>query len=334
MVYQIIYTFVCPILALFPFSLDLISAYIFSNIEFKTQTYRYLKLNSIIDALSILTILFLPLTECQDLCSGLWNSNYWLIIYRLYMNHYLTRLLRTISSILSVTIAWNRYKTMNQYKIYGNYFYFTLFLNCLFSSIIHLPNLFFNQVVLREQSTQQNETYVIKVVKIDQLNNLLITQFLFITIIFIFTVVINIKLALIIKSQINAKFKSIKSNKQMKKCRDSSYTSVSVQIKSNTSKINTYNIIFAKTKVKEFETSLLIFWISVVFIIHQVLQIVCGIALIFVDRDVEKNVLIFIVLYILIVTVHSFNFFIYYKFNRAFSRRIKLLYNNVCCFWS
>jgi hypothetical protein len=333
LVYQIVFTCVCPILALIPITLHLFNAYIFSNIEFKTQTYRYLKLNAIIDIISLILVLPLPVTE---LCSEWWSNNYWLVVYRLYINYYLVRVLRTVSTITSVLVAWDRYRTMDGKKIYGNLFYLGFSINCLFSFIIHLPNLFLNEIVLRGNLTQQqNETYVIKVIAIDSLSKVIISQSIFMTIILIVAVFLNIKLVLMIKKKINLKFKPIKIDEQQqvieqRKDKTSIDSNSSVQLMEISTNFNAYKMIFSKSKAKELETSLLIFWITVAFIIDQFLQILGGIMIMFINRDSKDYILVFILFYFFIILTHSGNYFIYYNFNISFSRRSKLLFKRFC----
>jgi hypothetical protein len=114
----------------------------------------------------MVTLLFLPLTECEELCSGWWNSNYWLIVYRFYINYYLTRVLQTISTILSVTIAWNRCRSMDQHKLSGNIFYLTILFNIIFSCLMHLPKLFINEIVLQNNISQEDsKIYDLKIKK-------------------------------------------------------------------------------------------------------------------------------------------------------------------------
>jgi hypothetical protein len=334
--HQIVFILICPLLALIPIVVNFFSAYIFSNIEFKTKTYRYLKLNAIVDALSMVTLLFFPLTECEELCSGWWNSNYWLIVYRLYINYYLTRVLQTISTILSVTIAWNRCRSMDQHKNSGNIFYLTILLNIIFSCLMHSPKIFLHEIVLQNNNTlDDSKIYALKMVQIEVINNLLlILNFLFMIVVLIFTVCLNVKLVLNIRKQINAKFKSIKLIKKdeetekivLEKSRNSTIQSFySAQLNSETNQINSYKIIFSKTKLMEFESSLMVFWITVVFIVDIVLQ-TAGVAVVMLlKRDSKEYFFVLIFLYIFIIVSHLGYFCVYYKFNRSFSERIKLL---------
>jgi hypothetical protein len=323
---QIVFTFVMPTLTIIPIIMNLMSAFIFSNIEFKTQTYRYLKLNSIIDAISLGTILFLPVTQCQELCAKWWTNNYWLVVYEIYINNYISRSLRTVSSILSVTIAWKRFRTMNQYKINNNNFYFIISSIFMFSFVLYLPALFLSKI---SSNNSTGQIYTLRVAKLNVYNQLSLIYYLVTILILILTVILNAKLVFKIKEQLNLKFRSIKF-KSANDCKIVEFLSL------NTNTVNlrpvlvddrlkTYRIIFSRNKIVEFETTLLIIWITLVFIIDQFLQTISASLFLFIDKTSQKYILILIFLFLIIVSTQLFNVYFYYKYNRAFSRRFRLL---------
>ena len=103
---QTISIIVFPILLSVPITLKLISARIFLNFEFRTQTFRLLKYISFIDALSTFILMLMPFEEF------LRNKTYCLSVFRLIVIIFIGRSLVTFSSILSLNMAWNQFRDL------------------------------------------------------------------------------------------------------------------------------------------------------------------------------------------------------------------------------
>ena len=90
-------------------SLNFVNWIIFSskNAEFKNNIYRLIKINSIIDAISALT-LSVCLLEFNPL---------WYIKYHLYLSSYVSRVFNLYSSLLGIQIAINRYKVLRKANV-------------------------------------------------------------------------------------------------------------------------------------------------------------------------------------------------------------------------
>ena len=110
---QMMQIFLIPSFSLFPITINLYNAYSVSKIELKIKKFQYFKMNAIVDSILLLTILFQPLSECQELCSRWWNKNYWFLVYKIFISSFLIHVLNTISASYSVKNAWNRFKIMN-----------------------------------------------------------------------------------------------------------------------------------------------------------------------------------------------------------------------------
>ena len=141
MSFQLAATILFSTLVLIPISLKLAASNIFSNIEFKTRTYKYLRLNSIVDSIFLIAILFLPFMEYQEECS------YWFILFKLYCGLYLSKSLKLVNVIISLIIAWNSYKDWNGSKINGKFrFYLILCVIIMLALVINSPSLFIYKI--------------------------------------------------------------------------------------------------------------------------------------------------------------------------------------------
>ena len=317
-----------PVVLIIPLVLKLICAFIFSNIEFKTQTYRYLKLNSIINAMLMLTLLFLPLTECNKLCDGWWESNYWLLAYKLYIIRFISRCMRTISSLIILTISWNQFRDLNDCRIRKkNRFYLIVIFSITFSFVLYLPDLFLNKIEkepsndsvdhLEKDTTDTLKGYVVEAVNI--------FQYAVAFIILIFTLFFNIIVACKIKYQKNTEFKSILFISTKKKNINSNpRNSISVQF-------DAAQIISQKMmpKLYESQTKLLSVFITFAFTVDEVLTNASDGIFSFGIKN-EMQYFVFIrVFYLMVFVVQMSHVFVFYKFNKAFSRRFKKIFK-VC----
>ena len=125
---EIIQFCLLSVLMTIPIALKTVTAYIFKNIEFKTQTFRFLRINSIFDVLFMITYPFQPWTELKNEKWG----NYWLTVYKFYILIYASRCLRTLNLIMNTIVAWNQYRqNKNRNKIPFSKCFFYAVISCV-----------------------------------------------------------------------------------------------------------------------------------------------------------------------------------------------------------
>ena len=150
MISELILKFTFPLLITLLAFLKLVSVYIFSNIEFKTQTYRYLKLISIIDLLLLSVSLFLPLTEW---IGQSYQNIYWSLLFQFYIKIFFGRCLQIANTLLVLRIIWIHYRNLYGSKIYGTNLNFILASVVIISLIFNLPVLILNKIELVKNIT-------------------------------------------------------------------------------------------------------------------------------------------------------------------------------------
>ena len=321
MIFEIILTFCFPLLPIIPIVLKLVSLRIFSNIEFKTQTYRFFKINSIVDSLMLMTILFLPLTECQELCDRWWRNTYWLVFYKFCIILFINKSLRTINSFLVLTFAWNLLRDTNGSKVAGKGFILHLIIIIALSFFLHLPNIFLYKIALPLNctiETQYEITYRLEYLTKNAIENISIIQYglgvLLLVLTFGFCAVIAYKMV------------------QLKKLRSKSIILISKR-NSNVSNANpktsvTYqcelfqSIIGNRVKtLNSSKTNLLRIFITVAFWFDLLVTTVSDGVMFFVIKHKFDYFIFIRVFYLLIIFTQSLHVFIYYKFNDAFFQR-------------
>ena len=271
--------FINQVILIFPIFLTIlvilkfVSAYIFSHIEFKTQTFRYLKYYSINDALLLLTLMLLPISLCKEVCNGWWTNNYWLIFYRLYINLFISRSLHTANSILGITIAFIQYRDLNDYKVPSKNYLFIVFSSIIFSISLNLPIVFLYNIEVPLNST--TSLYSLKLIRPNALQKLFGVQFSIGFIILFLTLIFNLILVVKIKQQKKSQFRSIifTSKKQrnceftvLKNKRDADIEIVSC-VEQRPRNYSSHN---------ESKTKLLAICITVAFSIDQIFKTICG----------------------------------------------------------
>ena len=116
-VYEIIsdigYVAVIPTVSTLGLLFNVASAVVLANKLFKETMYRFLLANSIIDAIYLFIISFLPVARCFDLCNGT-NSKYIPKFYELYGFLFTTHLLSTMSTLTSLSVSFDRYFSLSK----------------------------------------------------------------------------------------------------------------------------------------------------------------------------------------------------------------------------
>ena len=305
---ELIFVFTLPFLATIPFALKVLSAFIFKNIEFKSQTFRYLRMNSIVDALYLTTFLVLPLTECTE-C---FESNYWILFCKLFINFFISRALRTINALIILTIAWNQYRDLNDSRMRSRTrFYFTLITITLFSFLIYVPNLIKYNITNTNSTGITHYQFQIDNLTFKMLN---VTNFSILFFIIFATICLNSRVAFKIRQQKNLKFKSIifTSSPKPSSCLKSKQ---SITIQLDNSRCSQQQI----KRLCNSQTKKLSVFITLVYIIDQVVSTTA-------DCIATFKYSIFIkIFYFSIIAAQLAHIIVYYNFNKAFANRFKTL---------
>jgi hypothetical protein len=328
---EIIQFFILPLVMITPIGMKTITATIFQNIEFKTQTFRILKINSIFDVIFMITYFIKPWIEFKNENLG----NYWLVLYDIYIIIYVSRCLRTVNLILNMTVAWNQFrqnKNRNKISISNFFFYAMISIIFLFSFLLHLPNLFAYEIY--STSNRTRKIYALKATNQDLLLNLSIFQYIIDILILIFSLLL-ISIILYRRNKENrTTLKSIIFTKRRKETvsiikrlnsnsisKASNFEIRSIQdTNQNCSKISNKNY---KSK-----TQLLVIWITLAVSFDQIFKIIFECLTIF---SFHKDSILFVYLsifrYLIIIFSQLSHVFIYCKFNESFLNRFK----KYCC---
>jgi hypothetical protein len=332
--------FTYTLLTIIPVITKLASARALSNIEFNTRAFRKLKYYSIIDAVSL--VLFVPLLFIESQCvfKKWFKSNYWLIVYKYYIILFLWRSLTTLNSMINLSIVCNQFRDLKNYKITGTWFNIILFTSMvLFSIFFHLPNLLFYEINFKEKnSTHENDFYFLisSNVKYYRLYNLIDYTISFL--ILIITVIINSLVSFQIKKKQSERFESViyVSNKKATKNlsngkdkrafindHDSCHLSHSVIFKPISSQHSTNdhrNCLDTQTKTS-------IVWIIFAFSVDNLFKTSFTFISLFFEQNTIITLSIMLTFFTSILFTQLLHFIIYYKYNEAFSQRIKKIFH-------
>ena len=188
-----------PLLIPIPIALKLVCAHIFTKLEFKTQIFRQLKINSVIDALLLLTLAILPFIERQDLLAEWTNNKYSLNACQMSIMLMIGRCLETVRSSFNILIVWK------QYKNFKTMFYVVIGFAIAFS-VLQLSILFLNEKE-NQACVRDNSSHDFYLEKKD--NIYIYGHFAFSFILLLVLGFLNLKLQLSNWRQRNSKFKSI-----------------------------------------------------------------------------------------------------------------------------
>ena len=306
-----------PILVSLPIVLKIISFKIFTNIEFKTQKYRYLRLNLIIDIISLILIITLPFTFFfEEKKFIIVSSNYWVLTYQLYFIIFIARSLNTFNSLLIFTLAWNQFLDWHSKKITINFYYLVVTIGVIFSFCLHLPNIFLLQITGCKNETNEfnfKQNYFLIFILI---------EYSFDAFLLLFTILFNLIIAVKNKRKKLAKFQSIIFASTKKSIVLDKELSRTCKIVSSNQSINNQCLnrkvgVNFESKVK---TS-----ISLITTVHSIdhgFNSLISLILIYV-KFYFKNYLIIVLVFFYLVFIFSkcFHFFIYFKSNKAFAYR-------------
>ena len=320
---QMMQIFLIPSFSLFPITINLYNAYSVSKIELKIKKFQYFKMNAIVDSILLLTILFQPLSECQELCSRWWNKNYWFLVYKIFISSFLIHVLNTISASYSVKNAWNRFKIMNDIEISNKILYLILMLNFIFSCILNLPNVLLMNIESNLNNNSWRAAYqTFKLVtQVNFAKKISLAHLIISILVLLVSLMLVVKLGLLIKAQLNT-------NKIKKHYKDHHKRKESIVIYQRCSSISSHNL---ETILKRFsnkklvsDTGFFLFWIIFVFIIEQFLKTGFVIVFLLFTEPLELFFIGTIYIFLSLITLF-FHFYIFYKFNKHFSQRLRYL---------
>jgi hypothetical protein len=304
-----------PILVTLPLVLKMISFKIFTNIEFKTQTYRYLRLNLIIHIISLILIIILPFTFFFEESKFITlRNNYWILVYQLYFIFLIGRSLHSFNSILNFTLAWNQFLDSYCKKITTNLFYAVVIIGFIISFCLHLPNVFLIQINSSKNETNElnfNKYYFLIFISI---------EYGFDGFLFLFTILLNFIIAFKNKQHKSRKFQSIIYAQTKNSIVLDKKISRACKIVSSQSINNQYNQKFGVNVESKVKSSISL--ITTVHSIDNFFNSLISVILIYVKLYSKKYLeLVLTFFYFTIIFSYFFHFFIYYKSNHAFAYR-------------
>lgn len=359
---EMFYASIIPALSIFILILLILSAIIFNNEQFKANVvYQYIKYNSIIDALVVFSILVCSPVLCGSVCkfSDHQIANYIDILIR----SYFIRVVTSVSSMLSVTITVSRYLTL--YSIYKLKYQVTaglLFVIYLISATIYsIPNIFFkeNQTEYFEKikfshmnnSNRSKEHlteigYFVKTIKLgiftetSSLQHIVpIMQYLSHLIPLVLMILFNSLLINKLKTQIKSVRKTLKPIKKRSfgniqyssRMREEITTQLTNETTRNEEIRHEVTFYLENERVKRMgsKLTLMIIYLSIVYIINQIVLTFAYTIYIFTDSKSKRTRVIFLFIHFLIIFYPFLNIIIYYKFNKFFANRFKSFLNTV-----
>ena len=342
---KIILLIVFPLLIPIPIALKLVCAHIFNKFEFRTQTFRLLKINSVIDALSLLALWFMPFAEFKDLIVEQTNNKNSIFASIMATILIIGRFLSTLNAILNILIAWNQYKNL---KIM---FYVVICFGIVLSILLQLPNLLLFDINIHQSTNSSSQ-------RADYFKPYVYCRigfsFLLVMVPFILNMIFQFK----IKRQRHLKHKSIiftanirkisstifmaqdslrKISKESEKAkRQLSLTTSFMGAKRNSSSnqnlphfrsLSTQSIACTSqnSKFQETKTGSMTSWLIYAFILDQLLRMIFEISGYLIKPNTNLSHLSLAGFLLLLLTSQLFQFKIYYKLNDAFSRRFNKL---------
>ena len=337
---RIVFSFTFSFLLLLPVITKLASARALSNIEFNTRAFRKLKYYSIIDALLLTLLLPMLFIESQSLFKGFLKSNYWFLFYKFYIILFVWRSLTTLNSIISLSVVCNQFRDLQNYKITGKWLNIILFFcMALLSITFHLPNLYFYEILLDGRNTT-NETYLYSLIlsNVDYYRIYNLIDYTIEFLILIITVAINSFVSFQIRKKKNERFESViyisnkKATKNISNCKekkaftnndDSYHLSNSVIFKP----ISTQQSVNDHKYCLDTQTKKMIVWIVFSYSVDNLFKISFAFISLFFEPNTKIALIIMLSFFSSILITQLSHMIIYYKYNEAFSQRIKRIFH-------
>jgi hypothetical protein len=324
------YKMIIPLINLFPIAINLFNIYTQTKVRLKSQKFQFLQLNLFIDTLLFLSVIFQSISECEDICMKWLPNNYWLLMNKVYIHLFISYLLNTISTLLSLTNVWSRHQIMNTIKTPKNAFYLILAMNFFCSFIVYLPNVLMNEIVKIDNFSLDNngtENYEINVKHLEYYRFIGISHFLISILIFMMNIILFTKLGIIIMKQLN--FKENVETKDHESILHRRRESILLCKQLND--LNSEELDFITKRLStnelEFKTTLLLFCLTIVFSVDLFFKALTVLLFIFIDRNSKQFFYLFIIIFSVIFLSQLSYAFLYFKFNKTYSNRIKCLFS-------
>ncbi len=326
--------YLIPIYFIIGSAFNCINTIVFSsiNIQFQTSTFQYLKINSIIDSFNLLILCASSLELSVNNFDYFYT--YWYKCYQIYIVLYLSRVLNMMSSLINIQIAINRYILSKKHKfkriledrtrIKANMFAFFIF-----SAIYHIPNLLFNKIVANNNvdvnSTQvKNESeYTIQLS--ETVKKRLSLEILLCVLPYLMTFSnfsLMITLSILTHKNHRRDYNRLLSGSIY------SWEKIVLYKKSKDFylgyKVNSTGS-YKKANRSEHKTSMMVLWITIIFIINELVAAVGCISRIFIKDISLKLVINSVSIFVTVsyITSCTLNTFLYHKFSKEFAIKLK-----------
>ena len=304
---------VLPVFHIIGIICNIICAKIFATSKFKNNVYRYLTANSIFDAIFLAFFTILPFTQCLSFCEP-WLNKRFIKLSKKYIAIYLARVIDSISSLINVSIIVERLLLNNKISFrYPKFWYYcSLGIFMVYSGILYSPNLNILNIDYENSTNKTQLSY-----KINKRNKLSEVAIYFQHIHTILMTLIAITSSSIVIWQLKHTLKT--------RNRINKYSSMKFD-KKNKAVIIGFVPVLRKNSFKNGKNaSMLVILLAVLFILNQFSYIMVFISFMKIDSSSASYNFIIIIHSLLSSVFHGSNIFIYYKYNKEFSMKLKQL---------
>lgn len=347
--------------------LNVLCAYIFSKKYFtKNITFKYIKLQSIVDSLySLLTIGIPIIVTCNCVClisqENTIKFNIWFLLILL------CRFLKSLSNLLRITVLVHRYSTLANYKIAKmksiNVYLILSFV--LLSLLLHLPKFilrimhvtqFKRRTLAWSRNIQTTKDFRLTIILLMEIISISVSLLFILT--FTILLILKIRFKKKLRNEIKIAFSKILNDSTENSMRCDSIDepsstvtpspinkraySCSVELTSKKDSVTTrlrtksyssepskyeFNIknrlSFKQLLIKESKITIMIIWLSALFILSQIFSLILYIMNRYVDfYSLKYNSALLIMIFIDSL-LNSFNIVLYYICNQNFRKCIR-----------
>lgn len=288
--------------------MNILFARIFSQNSFNIETFKYIRINAIVDAVLTFMQALIPYTFCSYVCP--WQHNKVLFA----INIFVVRSLKSLSALISIIIVSQRYLNISKAQILPNNKSINkvmiVIVICL-SILIHSPYL-----ALKITTTIKTNNHTKDILEIighneKSFESLLsyiqcFTNILFLLIMCSFTTLLVLKLRK--RKTLNVWFKRVlhmnPSEANSSKC--------------DTTHENQESFLRRGVTKRDQKTTHLVIWISTIFIFDQIVGLLHIITPLFIGLNQIEYKLFVLILPSIASILHCCNTFVYYKYNYSF----------------
>jgi hypothetical protein len=159
-----LYLIIGPISSITAIILNILAFIIFLKKEFtESKIYKYLSVNSLVDALFYLITILVPLSRCTVFCKWSVNEAYYLAIYEFYVAMCFGPVVKTFSTYMNIAIAFYRVVEISRFKNINRKCYVLIVCISLFMlAILTTLPLFLIKTIVRADDSKSNLIYIRK----------------------------------------------------------------------------------------------------------------------------------------------------------------------------